>query len=120
MTPVLDWETRVIISEFGGSISVFQSLCGCTAACVTVICCARPFSFLAGFMYFSDDLRKVTRRYSRTLNLLSPKSKLEFPSQTSPKAESSDDPGVATFILKHSMMKIKQGKFLALVRFTTK
>jgi hypothetical protein len=30
------------------------------------------------------------------------------------------EPGVATSILKHSMMKIKQGKFLALAHFKTK
>jgi hypothetical protein len=30
------------------------------------------------------------------------------------------NPGVATSILKHSMMKIKQGKLLALAHFKTK
>jgi hypothetical protein len=51
MTPVSDWETPVFISDY-----LFQSA-------------GAPRLFSA--VYFSGDIDKVTRRYSRRLNLLS-------------------------------------------------
>jgi hypothetical protein len=53
------------LGNSGFNFGLRISVCGCTAECVT--CHARPFSFV----YFSDAIDKVTRRYSRRLSLLS-------------------------------------------------